>query len=363
MKILALSYDRGGCLWYRILLPLEQLSRAGHDVRVHYGEQVGDQRFVMSYPIHRSGEIGYRHPDGRDEYGFDVVLMQRLMFERTADDISRARTVGQVVINDVDDWLLGLPAHNLASRAVDPRIYRKVLSASDCITASTPHLAERLRSLGRPVHVLENAIDLERWEMGVVRETRDPDIGWVGALDFRDGDMNVVSGTLRTWMRGHPDSRFIHVGSYVKRHGMIVDGDIGERLARESGVAWSRIVPAARTDLQGLPQAMRPFDIALAPLARTSFNLSKSWIKSLEAAAAGVPCVASDLPEYRRLGAALLCRNPSDWRKNLERLCDPIERRLLAMWARAIAAEHDIATTWRRWEAVFRSYVEQEVSA
>jgi hypothetical protein len=77
------------------------------------------------------------------------------------------------------------------------------------------------------------------------------------------------------------------------------------------------------------------------PLRDVAFNRAKSWVKGLEYAAASVPFVAQDLPEYGRLatghGIGLLAHRTRDWLRWLERLQDPgfrgeeAERNLLAV--------------------------------
>jgi hypothetical protein len=69
------------------------------------------------------------------------------------------------------------------------------------------------------------------------------------------------------------------------------------------------------------------FDIGVVPLSNVPFNHAKSWIKGIEYAAAGVPFIASRLPEYQELkdkhGIGLVAKNPIQWRKQIESLADP----------------------------------------
>src|SRR5689334_24701002 len=47
------------------------------------------------------------------------------------------------------------------------------------------------------------------------------------------------------------------------------------------------------------PRALSALGIGLAPLADSTFNRAKSWLKPLEMAAVGVPCVMSALPDRK----------------------------------------------------------------
>jgi glycosyltransferase involved in cell wall biosynthesis len=344
MKILAVSADSAGCLHYRLRLPFTQLRRNGHDVAIS-----------DTYAVRRSGEIGARY-QGEDLYGFDLVVFQRVMHTDTAAKLARARSTGQVITNDVDDWYFGLPQSNAAFRATHNKInlehnidnYRKVLSGSDAVTVSTPYLAQRLRSVNENVYVLPNFIDTACYEVKVTRNTTDPDLGWVGSLHHRDtGDMAQIRGALPAFFDEHLFSGFVHVGS----------DDFGERIARQTGIPWARVFPHPRCHIDDLPKELLRFDVALAPLADTPFNMSKSYIKALEAATAGVPCIASDMPEYRKLGTAVLCSRPKDWRQALERLSDPQERASLAQLARSRAEQFDIRHHWKRWEKTYAELI------
>lgn len=66
-------------------------------------------------------------------------------------------------------------------------------------------------------------------------------------------------------------------------------------------------------------------DIGIVPLQDTAFNQAKSALKALEFAAAGVPVVASDLPEFVTLRDAglpiyLAKGRRKDWTSALNRL-------------------------------------------
>ena len=88
--------------------------------------------------VHSSGELVCRLDEAHYEHGFDVVVLQRWMNQDAPEIIRRARSLGQVVVNDVDDWFFGLPTSNDAFNITHPRNnarenvnhYRKVLAAS-----------------------------------------------------------------------------------------------------------------------------------------------------------------------------------------------------------------------------------------
>lgn len=355
MNVLYISSDRGGCRHYRCLLPAQELSRAGHKVLVGAD--------LIALP---SGEIAGRHPQehGKGMGGFDVVVLQRWMHERAAQIIGRARALGQAVINDVDDWFFGIPTSNAGFAATHASTdathnvdhYRKALAASSAITVSTPYLAERLGHLGRPVYVLRNLIDLHRWRprgpgAGVPRR-----VGWLGHTSYRaSGDLRVLSGVIGPWLARHPDWRFLHLGSYDDANAEAVRGILG--LAPEQ---FEALPPCG---IEDLPAAYARFDLGLAPLEDCPFNRSKSWLKPLEYAAAGVASIASELPEYEAFACCATAARPREWRDLLDSFDDADTLRAAAAIARARAEQLDIARGWVAWEAVYQEVANRTLGA
>lgn len=347
MNILYVTPDTGGCRFYRCQLP---------------GIELHDRRHLVCVTGHfcvtRSGEI--KASDDRTyapDLRFDIVVMQRVMLAGTVDNVKRARDAGQVVINDVDDSFWDIPRTHASFRQIDParnpdsnRVhYTRALQASDAITVSTPYLAEKLGGLGPAVYLLPNAIDPARFKPDPVRDTWSPVIGWVGALSYREqGDIDILRLALGPFLRRRPDSRLVHVGARLDDPGVT---------AEVLNLDPDQVEVRPFCHVSDLAAAMRGIDVALAPLDDTPFNRAKSWIKTLEAAAAGIPVVASDMPEYRRLGVGKLCVTDQEWAQALEEVCDPGERlRLVAEGRRAVEA-NDIKRRWVDWLDVYRSLV------
>lgn len=350
MRILYVSNDQGGCRHYRCMLPASKLAEAGHEVLVG-----GD---ILTRP---SGEICGRHPEEYDKgvRGFDVVVLQRWMHEKAADKIRAARSTGQAVINDVDDWFFGVPTSNVGFAAThrnnnaerNVEHYRRELAASTAITVSTPYLAQRLEHLGRPTYVLRNAIDLHRWGRHD-RPEGPPRIGWLGHTSYRaGGDLSTLGGVLGPFLERHPEWMFSHVGA-VNIDG-VIDETRAEATAAALGIPRERLEAMPGCTIPDLPAAYARFDVGLAPLEDCPFNRAKSWLKPLEYAAAGVPSIGSRLPEYAAFGSLEMAGNAREWSAAMERLVDPIERTALALSAGARARELSIDKMWPMWEAAY----------
>lgn len=354
LNVLFVSSDAAGCRHYRMLLPARELYRQGGHTVLVAGEIV----------TRASGEIGAPSAEDvrRAAFGFDIVVMQRWMNEEAPDVIRKARACGQVVINDVDDWFFGIPTSNVAFDATHKRSdarsnvehYRKVLAASSALTVSTPYLAKRLESLGRPVHVLRNAIDLDRYEpRSVVAGSLI--VGWHGHLAHgRTSDLGVLGRVLGPFMKRHEHARFLHIGSEGE--------DDATRMADVLGIERDRLLTRPLFHISQMHHKLGGIDIGIAPLDDSPFSLAKSWVKPLEYAAVGHPAVCSDRPEYRAFGPVALCRTPKDWTEAFERLADPDERTKAAVVARARARELDIALRWREWERAYMKIQTQDAT-
>ncbi len=104
------------------------------------------------------------------------------------------------------------------------------------------------------------------------------------------------------------------------------------------------------------------FDIALAPLADIPFNRAKSHIKVLEAAALGIPVVATDMEPYRdfvrdgETGFLIPPSQPDLWQERLHELVnDEAMREEMGAKAREIAAQWTIQGNWKLWQDAYES--------
>lgn len=253
----------------------------------------------------------------------DVVYMQRLMHKGIADNVHKAKAYGQKIINDVDDWYWGLDPANDAFKANHPKhnaeenthYYKRTIANSDAIVVSTPYLADRLRRFTKGEIILHsNTVDLARFTPREHANDGIPVLGWVGSTRHRSGDLETLRGIVPPMVRDGKVSLF---------HGGDAPGapSFGSRI----GVPDELVKTALLTDYVGYPGLMA-MDIGIVPLRDTPFNLSKSYIKGLEYAAAGVPFVAQHIGEYVRLtqdmGIGRSAKRPTDWLRHLNILLD-----------------------------------------
>ena len=347
----------GGTFLQRGAMPAMELARHGYDTFLSWRmTDAPDGHFRMM-----DTDGNWRDPD--------MVWLQRHMAEGMDDAIRKARAAGQIVINDCDDQFWALPKSNVAHDTTDPKAnptfnrdhYRKAIGASSAITVSTDAIRKELEPLGPPVYVLRNVIDLERWQphdpgFGV------PVVGWVGGVQWRAADLLTLKSVLPDFLEDYGwsfyhggDSQVPGVAKAWDQAGVTPSGPAGF-------LGVPRVMTAPLVHIAQYPKLWNPLSVVLVPLERCRFNEAKSFLKSLEACACGLPYIVSDgLPEQRILidegSAGRLARNekPVTWRRHLEALLDPEVRRAEGRQNRAIAEKHDIHDRWVDWARVYDS--------
>lgn len=314
----------GGAGWYRCGLPARHL-------RDDLGFDVVEGSLAWSRDLKVFGVREW--PTGGDEvvihWDVDLVVLQRWMFASVAVESPSARASGQVIVQDVDDNFWALDPKNRAFASTDPKKskienrehYLRSMETASAITVSTPHLADSIRRLGikTPIHVIENRVDVEAFAQA--RQERPerplPIVGWIGATSWRSGDLEQLRGILGPFLARHGLRAY---------HGGHLDKEDVESFALQADVRASLVDTRDMAPIDVYPSLFTGLDLGLVPLRDVAFNRGKSWIKGLEYAAAGVPFVASNLPEYDRLqklhGIGRVARRPRDWTAYLGLLLD-----------------------------------------
>lgn len=346
--------DDGGCLGghYRLIWPAEAAARAGGNV--HIGGPLREVR--------RKRVEGGRVVDERldVETDADVVVYQRLIDRDVVDTIPHLQANGVAVVVDIDDDLDALPKGHPYRAATSPtrerrrfadgtvddpdrknRLWlREACRQADLVTVSTPALAERYGRHGR-VAVLPNCVpaaylDIDPPAHDGVR------VGWTGSVATHVDDLKVCGGGIREALRASGAEMWV-VGTGVGVRAQL-------RLTDDPhATGW--------VELADYPAVYAGLDIALVPLQPNAFNEAKSWLKGLEAAALGVPFVASPTSPYRALvdaGAGCLAGYPDDWARIVTLLAIEEGQRVeLAGRGREVAAAWTFDRHADRWLAAW----------
>lgn len=328
----------GGSGWYRLGMPYEYLQR--NNVDVCMGDEMGI--------VQETCELIIKDNTGAWHGGLDVVVIGRWMDEHAADCVRYARSAGQVVIGDVDDWYDGLLPSNGAWGASHPRRnessnrnhYRAMLAACSGLTCSTPFLVEKMRLINERCVLVRNAIDLERWKVADLSDP--PIVGWVGGVPWRSGDLEAVP--IGQWCNDN-DVAFFH-GGHVG----------GQQTAAEKLGIRTTVKTLPMQSIQRYPRLFTKFNIGIVPLRDVGFNHAKSCVKGMEYAASGLPFIASSLPDYgfaAAHGVGQTARRWRDWQRALNRLLDVDERRRQGALNREAVTAFDMADRWHVWRDVY----------
>ncbi|HYZ21824.1 MAG TPA: glycosyltransferase, partial [Rhodopila sp.] len=252
----------------------------------------------------------------------DIIITQRFAPpDRKAADrlIAHARQCGATLIYDLDDDLLNIPRSHPDAPVLRPqaRIAKQMLLAADIAWVSTAALAETIAPVRADALVIENRLDERIWAAEPL-----PEPHWNGPVRI------LAMGTT-----SHAQDFALIEPALVRlknEYGGRVSIDIlGMTDAADLPPGLNRIAPTphAARSYAGFVQwltARRPaWDIGLAPLLDTPFNRSKSALKAMDYAAAGMAVLASDVPVYRGSLAdgpagQLVANTPEAWHAALD---------------------------------------------
>lgn len=310
MRVSVYPMDMTGCGHFRLIWAAEHLRSQGHDVEVIRPKE---RKLAL---VTRDGhvmDVQWKTPKP------DVIVFQRITHPWLAEAVPVLRRQGIAVVVDVDDDLTTLHPRNPVYASLHPK--SGVLSDggqkhswtclgdacrdATLVTVSTPGLLPVYAAHGRG-RIIRNV--LPEHYFGVPHDDSGI-IGWPAALVSHPDDPSACGGAVARLVGDGADFRVLGDATACgAAFGLMRDPD--------------RIGPRA-IDLPDWPGQVARLGIGIAPLADTRFNRSKSWLKPLELAALGVPCVMSPSEEYTRLnamGVGLLAGRARSWYSQLNRL-------------------------------------------
>jgi glycosyltransferase involved in cell wall biosynthesis len=319
---------------------------------IRFGQMASSMRnhLIMGKLQPFMGRMAIETYDWSSHQDVSVMILQRYMEKNVPHLIAKSQASGIPVINDVDDWFWGLHEDNAAFKVTDPNKnpdsntdhYQKSIEVSDLVTVSTPFLAEQISQWNPNVRIIENCVFSEMFKRHR-HFLRNPVIGWCGSTGHRSDDLKVLIDPFK------------QMGTYVSYHHT---GDISTqpKFAEKVKVSPTRVKTTPMLSPSEYPSGFT-FDIGVVPLNDIPFNHAKSWIKGLEYAAAGIPFVASPLPEYVRLkeeyGVGRLASTTEEWVHHLSELLDPKVREAEAIHNRNIVrSEFPVSRMAKAWDEI-----------
>jgi len=277
-RILGLPLE-GGSGDYRVIYPLEALSKAGLAQAEYY-------RF-SSKSLRRIGicEIERMQPD--------VFVVQAALNDvqlKQLEDVKRYKP-DVMTIFTLDDLVTNVPEKsslykNLMRSFRDARSrMRKALSYCDRLVVSTQYLADSFTDMIDDIRVIPNRLDREQWLhlTSHRRQSSKPRVGWVGAQQHQ-GDLEILIDVVR---------------QTANEFDWIFMGMCPEEL-KPHIKEFHDFVP-----IQQYPTAMAGLnlDLAVAPLEQHPFNEGKSNLRLLEYGVLGWPVVCTDIYPFQSYDA------------------------------------------------------------
>ncbi len=329
MRVFA-GHDGSGCAWYRIITPLTELAKHGHEVTLIDASQHG---------AHHDTAL-------RQASGHDLIIGQRWDRHEAMGGWRRLRAHSRLVYEVDDDvWAVepvNWAAYSRYSRADVQDAVAHSAQVADLVTVTTPVLADVMREHNPNVAVIGNHIP--GWVCDLPREQRSrPSVGWMGGASH-GRDMGVIAGPVRRFLNRFPGWDAQLVG---------VDYRPTVRHERVAFTPWTHVVAEPEAFYSSID-----FDLGLAPLYPTRFSRSKSAIKALEYAARGIPVIASDSEPYHDFVlhgvTGFLVSRDHEWLKYMSELAADGElRAAMGAKAREHARAFTIEQGWKQWEQAY----------
>jgi hypothetical protein len=280
----------------------------------------------------------------------DAVHVYRLCNKETiayVDDLHR-RGIGITWDNDDDVRLLPAGARKHARLPVlqaeqEFRNQAKLFRRVDVVTTTSATLAERWGTVGA-THVIRipNYLQPDQYAAHDGRRDRVV-IGWVAGLEhYVDAEALGISAVLQRVLERHPKAHVVSIGVRLELD--------GPRYEHRPHVPFPQLC-----------EALRGFDLGLAPIADLPMNHARSDVKIKEYAAAGAAWLASARGPYAPFGAregGMLVEDDG-WEAALEelvgsRLKRSVLRRRAVAWGKTQSVDRHV----QEWVDVFEQAIE-----
>ena len=333
MKIFA-SHDDAGCGYVRIIQPLRELAKHGHEV---------------TFAGHFDPETTIALREARK---YDVLVGQRFSKHEGMGLWRRARTPSNRLVYEVDDNMFNIEEINTNALrqfggAVVTDALKTYAQMADLMTVTTETLAQEQRdTLGVVnVAVLPNCVPEYMLEMPRT-ENRRPRIGWSGG-GSHGLDITEASAQVRRFLARNSEWDLHLIGTDYRPTFNARDWN------QMTYFPWKQINDDERAYYE-----MLDFDIGIAPVRDTAFGRSKSAIKALEYNARGIPVIASDVAPYREYVVhgenGFLVKEQHEWGRYLNLLArNPDLRQEMGEKARVHASAYTHEGNWQRWEKAY----------
>jgi glycosyltransferase involved in cell wall biosynthesis len=362
IKVLVLPSDKTGCGKFRSVEPHVMLQNMYNDdfhVDIDYEPRINDPNYWKQYQIvHVHRNIGQ-------------------IYEHTPQIIKNLKSMGIIVIVDIDDYWLPTIDHPIHRIIVQEKINEKIvanLKEASYVTTTTNLFANEIRKINKNVLVLPNAIDPNEPQFNQKSEESDKiRIGWLGGSSHLH-DLKLLDGFVSKIGREH-NEKIQYVLCGFDTRGTVTEinkqtGQQTQRPIKPEETVWMRYEEIFTDNYRTIDENYKKFlmefregqypsniqlpyqrvwtkpvtsyamnyskfDISLAPIKNHIFNRMKSQLKVIEAGFYKKAIIASEVGPYTIDlkhclkdgmfvdGNAMLVqenRNHGDWAKFIKKL-------------------------------------------
>jgi GT2 family glycosyltransferase/glycosyltransferase involved in cell wall biosynthesis len=295
-----------------------------------------------------------------------AVVVQRIAIKEEKDAhqlVNFCTSNGIKLVYEVDDDLFEIgssgSSHPEAEKYAQWIRGARILALNaDLVTVSSNNLKEKLSNMNQNIHVLPNALDEQTWQVGSVPistgSSAEEQIGilYMGTKTHNQ-DLEIIKDALSLINKKYQNRvRFDIVGVSAE----VADGKMFHviDIPPETGeypefVRW-------------MLKNASSWTIGLAPLAQTSFNECKSYIKYLDYSATGLVSICSNIAPYQEVitnwqNGVLVDNSTDAWYDALERLIEDSALRatIRENAYRGFLANHTLQTRAMDWWNVYSS--------
>jgi glycosyltransferase involved in cell wall biosynthesis len=294
-------------------------------------EQLGDSGvwYHRQYIPHKGMDVVWFKPGDPVPRGCDIVVKSS-----NTRPLSFPANYTPKVVVDVDDYW-SPPKHHLlygSSRVNDWKgIKRANFDNADLITCSTYTLSWQIdelvgRNLNEKIKVFRNCIDSDEPQFQINRQKQSVfTFGYVGGSTHLHDIREIRHALIKLRAERPGEFQLVYAG-YDKRveirdaKGRLIPNAVNPHDQICDILKPERVVNAR--PVNDYAQVYNFLDCAIAPLERHRFNECKSPLKFIEAAAFGVPVIASDIHPFQNINNIVLCKNSIDWYRAMSAAID-----------------------------------------
>jgi hypothetical protein len=362
INVLVLPSDKTGVGKFRSIDPhvfLQNLYPDDFHVDIDYEPRINDMKYWDKYQIiHVHRNIGSH-------------------YDQTPAIVKYLKSIGKVVVIDIDDYWLPTVDHPIHSIIVQNKIHEKIvanLKEADWVTTTTDIFANEIRKINKNVLVLPNAIDPKEPQFNQPTPPSDKiRIGWLGGSSHLH-DLNLLDSFVQKNYEINDKLQYVICGFDTRGSVTEINPTTGEQKKRDilpHETVWvnyegiftnnyktldenyikflkefkegeyisDKELPYVRVwtkPVSSYAMNYSKFDISLAPIKNHIFNRMKSQLKVIEAGFYKKALIASEIGpytidlvhclkngEFNDNGNAILIpesRNHSDWSKSIKKL-------------------------------------------